>query len=279
MKPAGAGGFVRELVVRDHGSLITSLVHDRAPKAELSVYRVLDDKGIGDMDLVGHAMSAAFLKAGGRPLVLNLSLGMGPPPVLLTPVLTNAQHAFKAPGNWSMMASQLLTTNPTQAMEDAALADPTMMAIKHLFTFKPADNVLPVAAAGNDSARDLAAGAPQPDPNGGLKRFIACPRFPAILQDTLGVSSMVQPGTFSDFSNNDDTVVPRGDDGVSAIGENVIGPHTEFGWARWDGTSFATPVASGFAAALWSRNPKLKAPDIMNGVVYDRAGNARECLP
>jgi subtilisin family serine protease len=56
----------------------------------------------------------------------------------------------------------------------------------------------------------------------------------------------------------------------SAPAENTTG------WAGWAGTSFATPVAAGFAACLWSENPDLTARGVRDSIVYNPDGTERE---
>ena len=52
------------------------------------------------------------------------------------------------------------------------------------------------------------------------------------------------------------------------------------GWAAWSGTSFAAPVAVGFAAALWSEQPDLSALQVRKYILYDPATKQdRDVLP
>jgi subtilisin family serine protease len=176
-----------------------------------------------------------------------------------------------------------------------------LAAVDTFFHLPSQHNVLSVAAAGNDS-------------RGGLKRF--GPRLPAAVQGVLGVSSMevkggAWPGDLSLFSNNDDIEMSR-DDAISAFGGSIVrnGGHADTdsgpvgiaivqhlpprdtetpnqpdqsenpnndGWARWAGTSFATPVVSGLAACLWAELGHVPSPtELMRLLVGISSGSHRE---
>jgi subtilisin family serine protease len=156
-------------------------------------------------------------------------------------------------------------------------------------------NVLIVAAAGNDSQTG----------------YRADPRIPAIVEGVLGVSAAVplqgQPGKWRSvaYSNADDLLAP--DDGISAFGGDVDhakggakdgpialylsndlpGGNTE-GLAQWCGTSFATPIASGYAACIWSAalneipagsTDTVEAAAVRDAVVFNPDGSSRRAIP
>lgn len=132
----------------------------------------------------------------------------------------------------------------------------------------------------------------------------------------LGVSSVVNAvGRIASYSNDDD-FIDTPDDGIGAFGGdaddltgmttdgivglyvsprippdtpdmparpgtgNLGGPANTRGWASWSGTSFAAPIAAGFAACLWSAAPFATAREIMNLIITEpRTGSARAFLP
>lgn len=175
--------------------------------------------------------------------------------------------------------------------------------LDHVFAPSRRHNgALAVAAAGNDS--DLE----QSELHFG-------PRVPAAIEGVVAVAAYArdQHGNWEqepvDYSNNDG-LFPK-NDGVGAFGgrltkkerkssRGLYGPYVsdtvpayiqgtgaetpgaepnETGWAMWSGTSFATAVASGFAACLWSEAPALWADEIFRHVVYDANGQERKFLP
>jgi hypothetical protein len=217
---------------------------------------------LGDLKDTALAADMAIKRANGRALVLNLGLAFGPPIVMMGPLMTDPSKAFQNPGQWITTVKEAYEDYATRGVlkdnEAQALFDHDMdtKAIEYLFGLDVAQNVFVIAAAGNDSCRPT---------------WIAAPRFPAIVQGILGVGAISDTGHSMGFSNYDDNAPPP--DGVGAFGEEIVGPYTQdtfpsgdpnnTGWAKWSGTSFAAPVASGLAACLLSENrPK-------NGLVAD----------
>lgn len=91
------------------------------------------------------------------------------------------------------------------------------------------NNVLIVAAAGNDGCQ--------------------CLHVPAALPNVLAVGAMDAQGLPFDFSNWGDVYQTQG---ILAPGENILGAEPGGGTSLKSGTSFATPFVSGFAALLLS---------------------------
>lgn len=161
-------------------------------------------------------------------------------------------------------------------------------------------NVLLVAAAGNDACE----GEPRPEP-----------RMPAKFEGVLGVSAVddIRTPTLTPYSNLDDSLLP--DDGIGAVGGGTTGtksaqglvslfvsekvprravatdptdPDNRKGLVLWSGTSFATPVAVGFAACLWSEMYSLNtygervfdsAETVLTAIVKDPRGGERLVVP
>ncbi len=91
------------------------------------------------------------------------------------------------------------------------------------------NNVLLVAAAGNDGCE--------------------CLHVPAALPAVLAVGAMDEQGQPIAFSNWGETYQ---DQGILALGENILGAQPGGGTTRLSGTSFATPIVTGVAALLLS---------------------------
>jgi len=99
-------------------------------------------------------------------------------------------------------------------------------------------DVIVVAAAGNDS--------------GDIKRF------PADDSYCLGVAALDSGDTRAGFSNYGSHV------SLCAPGVDVKGPYIDSSYARWNGTSFATPMVAAAAALLVSTRPGASWNDVID---------------
>jgi len=97
----------------------------------------------------------------------------------------------------------------------------------------PTNGVTVVGSAGNDAAEQ--------------------PSYPAAEEGVIGVASVDQDETKSDFSNYYGS--PEVD--VSAPGDDIYSTFTEGRYAEWDGTSMAAPFVAGQAALIRSMRPSL----------------------
>jgi hypothetical protein len=115
-------------------------------------------------------------------------------------------------------------------------------------------DVVPVAAAGNDRDTQLPDGTTNPV------------MYPAALPHVMSVAAMGPSGATSEFSTSNGAV------DISAPGESVLTAVPKAfdddgvadGYERLDGTSFAAPIISGTAA--WLRAAR---PDLQNGQIED----------
>lgn len=272
----GNGQFRIPYDESDHGLFITSLIKDLYPEIDVEVYRVLNNFATGRQSGIVQAVQDALRPSEPPFFVLNFSLSMGPPPAVLQDVLAHPERALQDPG-WGAYVQRQVGIPPGQGINEAAIrGEPAMAVLQHLLAFST--NTLPdgrgviaIASAGNDS----------------WAHRQAAPRFPAILADVFGVSSMSRvtgAGAESVFSNHCDIRPPV--DGIGALGEQIVGLFTSnqtwntTGWASWDGTSFAAPIASAFAARLASRG--LVMGDVKNHLHKEplsRGGKPRAYLP
>jgi subtilisin family serine protease len=269
-RPDCNGRYESPYEMADHGLHCSDLISDIAPassRVQLSVYRVLDDYGIGEYDQLARAIRAAVLRHADSPLVINLSLGFGPHVAQLANLLQDPAQFLNAPFGGAGASS--LGAMSTAAAGNAA-RDLSMAAARYLFGQLPSTEVaggsrqvVAIAAAGNDACP----GQTRP-----------APRFPAIHEGVIGVGSIADAqGTLSSFTNLDDVYGTR-NDGIGAYGEGIVGLHTaarfpqnqgpvwpwqsrrainDTGWATWSGTSFATPIVSAIAALLLSRGASV----------------------
>lgn len=287
----------------DHGLFIAGILKDMAPQSEIVVYRVMDGLRPPDFHHVAEAMSHAASQFSGTPLVFNCSFSVGPEPQMIRWLLDNLATVY---GNnalaWSTQLTQRVNSGAAGGASEIAqliadkLLEPVtgtapqeyrftgeMAVLQELISTLQRSDILVVAAAGNDHCP------------GGAGRPL--PRLPAAIEDVLGVSASVDnSGAYARYTNLDDFL--PADDGIIAIGGDVTngrsspgliglfisekvpvaldglpsGATNKTGLARWSGTSFATPVAAGFAACLWSEMsttmPASHAPaiDVLRGI-------------
>jgi hypothetical protein len=248
----------RPIEVQDHGLFVASVIHATAPWARLRLVRVLNDYGVGTLELVliGLAGVAADRPAG-DPLVVNLSLGVLPP-VEQLPALWNGHPIPGLPGTPADPSLGLADRGPALAHELDVLQRPVERIAAQLLM----QNCLLVAAAGNDSL--------EPDGQPRPERWE--PRVPARYDSVLGVAATGHHEQPAPYSNRGDVAPLR--DAIATHGgdleadhvhprDGVIGVFTaarfpvpdapnDNGWASWSGTSFATAIASGVAANVWA---------------------------
>jgi hypothetical protein len=215
-------------------------------------------------------------------MILNLSLGFGGPMEIIEELEKQAQpggppegalKAFSNPAAWTKdaLAIQRRLKGDTAAAFKGLSSD-KLAALRLFFNFRRVNNVLAIAASGNDSCRPT---------------IVAGPKLPAVAEGILGIGSYLKAGTQSNFSNDDDLEDP--DDGVGAFGEDVVGPYTRAkypdgttntsGLAMWSGTSFATPVSAALAACLISEKAHLglgwNPTTLIREIVFYPGGAAR----
>ncbi len=117
------------------------------------------------------------------------------------------------------------------------------------------DNVMVVAAAGNDST----------DVN------LVFP-FPAERTYCLAVAALDSNLIKADFSNYGNKV------DICAPGTRIYGPYPGEMYAWWDGTSFAAPFVGGLAAMIYAENPDA-AWDLVNAAITGSAINVDSLNP
>ncbi len=291
-KPACGGGLEEPYPEPDHGLFIADIINDIAPRASLWVYRAFNDYGVSSLEIVSRAVAQALYDARGRPLVLNCSFGFGPEPAAFSRILRGMASfvsAYTRGDRWFRDINDAIARGRDRSAEQELLDHPMMETLRLLFDLpsfaKDMPRALAVAAAGNDSCR-------------AQQRPAAGPRYPAAFESVLGVSAIVP--TVDDTWNpapysNDDDIEPERDDGVSAFGGNITTGQSpnisqeglvglfvsndpawinEHGRAQWSGTSFATPIAAGLAACVWSELEVQQVADtlktaraVMEGIV------------
>ena len=283
----------------DHGLFVAGIIRDIAPRAEIYLIRVLNNRGVGDLlalTRVLQQLPGQLIKERGKQrLVVNLSLGADLPPG--EHLLCMWMHHTYA---W-LVSNQRLPV-PVGAALQTTLREPDIRTYLDLLHRSLAgiassqDDVLLVAAAGNDNDRYTPDRDPEGCPGGQQLTGRPEPRYPARYDSVLGVAALRRDqATPADFSNRGDVLTlgngvatlggnATADGTISDVGDAVVGIFSadpfpvsagpnETGWAYWSGTSFATPIISGIAAALWMDKPGLGAPAIIDQVTTTYASN------
>ncbi len=86
----------------------------------------------------------------------------------------------------------------------------------------------------------------------------SAPTYPAACNHAIAVSSTESDDTFSGFSNYGSWIT------LSAPGNYILTTNRGGGYGQWQGTSFASPIAAGVAALVWSARPALDRDSVLN---------------
>ncbi len=227
--------------VAQHGLFVTGLIHALAPESDYTLYRVLDDRGCGDLYGLVEALHRFMAEASGlggslENVVINMSMGVLQP--------RNAgEEGLPEP-------VALLEAAVREAFERGAVL---------------------VAAAGNDSVSS---------------ELRLAAELPAAYWEVIGAAAVNYQAAPTCYSNEGDVAAPAGEAALDSDNDpprcepmaytctaaadgpdcrwgvislaNIAGTRTNY--AYWVGTSFATPLVSGLAAAA--------NEDMMQGAVY-----------
>ncbi len=283
----------------DHGLFVASLVRDLAPRAPLRLMPVLSSHGIGDLETLLRALaSLTQAKAPTDPLVINLSLGLMPH----VERLLSVWYGMPRPHDPEFVADPAMQTDGQDAgwVVDNRNEAERRVGLLHagldrVATYLLENNCLVVAAAGNDSLRQVEEGRPR-----------LGPRVPARYESVLGVAATGRDGSqgarysnVGDEQELGDHVASLGGD-VDDDGEpldGIIGVHTaayfpdartgrpsralpnETGWASWSGTSFTTAIVSGIAANYWAAQRGKGSSPHARQVLYTLGSQADAYAP
>ncbi|TXK82619.1 S8 family serine peptidase [Paenibacillus sp. N3.4] len=144
-------------------------------------------------------------------------------------------------------------------------------AMQELLRSAFANNILIVAAAGNDSNHWINNEVGQlDDPQKDTHRYAFLSSYPAAFQDVVSVGAIEQLVdsrlTIADFSN-------VGKIDVVAPGVNIYSTYLNGGYGYMSGTSQATPFVVGYAALLKAYNPNLTSDDLKSIISTMTKGN------
>jgi hypothetical protein len=268
--------------VSDHGLFVAGMIHAVAPSSDIHLYPVLDKYGCGDLYTLVTQLHAFISQAEAdkqngslQGAVINLSLGVLRPRA--SDVFTSTIELTQTDNITHYVMALTPSEELTQAF--ASLANDPVKSL--LFTLHAADrlNMTVVAAAGNDSWRDEYQTQP------------LAPQLPAAYPFVIGVAGSNANRQRSCFSNWGDVSAPAGDGAPGSVpvvsGTEIIsvtsscagsletpliGPVTitdrfPLGYAKWNGTSFATPLVSGLAALVLEAEVQQRGNGMQPGTV------------
>jgi hypothetical protein len=195
--PPGSSVPALEFGVSDHGLFVAGIVRDLAPAAEVHIYRVLDDCGVGDTLALSSVLERLPRELvgvpGHRPLVVNLSLVVDIPPEI---------RLFE---RWYQADRSRYSEKQYRAAWQALdmLAEPITASIDSVVQ----QGALVVGAAGNDAV---------PRTKGGpIERTL--PRWPAQDPNVLAVAAVQRSGRAASYTNWA-TKAPGDPTGVAVFG-------------------------------------------------------------
>jgi subtilisin family serine protease len=229
----------------DHGLFVAGIIHSIAPAAEIHLYEVLNESGVGDLKTIADGLRKAYGLTQDQHMVVNCSLVLNFPRIDPLHPRRLGKRVRKMMPVFNMRGVKLLewAKRQVQTIE---------WACQNLYQ----QGARVVAAAGNDRRRRGVR--PQAD-------------YPAAFDSVLGVGALkkdrLTPASYSNFSDRPEKtgIITLGGEGGAKQG--ILGiylgdfPPEQIGmtapknmdkWAWWAGTSFATPIMTGLTAAMLS---------------------------
>ncbi len=250
-----------------HGLFVAGLAHHVAPGSNIMLYRVLDEYARGDLFTLNVSLRDFIVnQVMGDPsvdhgAVINLSLGVN-----------DLQSALSSlnPDRIALAEAAMAGLDPAVSSTLVELEpDNTATSLAILLEGARQAHISVVAAAGNDSGT---ASSPQE------------PQIPARFPGVVAVASTNSKGAPSCFSNQGSVAAPGGegrpvngaqcqpvaDTCGTTCDFGVLGPIWQsqptvapFGFVWWTGTSFSTPLVSGWEALYLANNPWPTMPRAM----------------
>ena len=225
-----------------HGLFAAGLARAVAPKANIVLYKVLDDSGRGRESDLLTALSLYSQTLVATPTVINLSFGVAPSvEITQLDTLSNVLHGLHYLGNTIVAA----------AGNNSSLTDTQPMLYPAAFDF-----VIGVAAGNSEGHRSCYSNSAVSPTDG--KRGIAAPGGQG---DTTG-GNCVPPSDLTHINCPGDPLCM-----LTSWWDPLNEPHYTLG----AGTSFAAPIVSGAAALTRQMKGPAASADSVNQYLYDHA--------
>jgi hypothetical protein len=243
-----ADGFLNDHTypMPDHGVFVAGIIRALAPKAKLHLIEVLNPYGLGSIETIALGLRQLMNRSPDEPrLLVNCSLVINIPPA-------NLLEALKA-------------QDPIWREFDERTLQESSEILRVICQELRSQDVFLFAAAGND-------GDPNADKDDDPNTILhPKPHYPAAFPSVTGVAALQAddtPAPYSDVcddppvegmavfggdvdpTSNENADPSHGMLGVFTSLQYPDGRLNENGWARWAGTSFATPTLTGAVAAL-----------------------------
>jgi hypothetical protein len=279
----------------DHGLFIAGIVHDLAPKAKIECIRVLNDYGVGDLNTLADALYGIYnrMSKGGnlfeKPVVINLSLVMGPPESDLPrfgwdndsnkPPLKGVHKLFQnlVQAGAILTASAGNDSDPRDIMNALEERFGPRYPAAFAYDDPPLMRMIPVGAVNRKG--NAAMYSNHPGPNGiatyGGELPKPDPWLPSAMSHTVTGVDTTEPldALRGVYSASMRPALSKNDHHATLPASPSAYPmyHASNTWVCWSGTSFATPIISALAARiLQGQDPK--SVDVQQSVVDAATG-------
>jgi hypothetical protein len=286
-----------DYIMTDHGLFVAGIIHTLAPDATIHLYQVLNEHGLGDFFGIARALADVMDRFADKPVIINMSLTLNLPLQdehlkdnddfgIGRAILDERPRPFLF---WSIVRVicrilKWIFGRPVLNCSGSWF-DSQSVAFEWLSDLNHVLGSAPVAAAGN----------------GGRNGNRPPANYPAAYDSVLGVGALNQAGVPARYSNLPDTPTTYGVETLGGeatetrnmqnevfykvqTGEGVLGvfvgefPEDErgvrhpnkCGWAWWSGTSFATPIVTGLAAARMIDGGAASPHEAVDSVLRDR---------
>jgi hypothetical protein len=274
----------------DHGLFIAGIVHDLAPKAKIECIRVLNDYGVGDLMILVDALKRIYdrmLQGGnlfGKPVVINLSLVIGPPEsdlprfgwdnVSKKPPLEGVQKLLKSLVQVGafITASAGNDSDPRDIMN--ALEEHFGPRYPAAFAYDdpPLMRMIPVGAVNRKGNAAMYSNHPGPK---GIATYGGeipkpDPWLPSASSHTVTRVDTAEPidALRGVYSASMYPALSKNDHHATLPASPSAYPmyHASNTWACWSGTSFATPIISALAARILQGRDS-KSVDVQQAII------------